>query len=157
MKVSELVRAACMNLELQHRSKADVLREMVESMDLDGMVADKAALVDALWEREQLGSTGIGDGIAIPHARTDAVRSIIILFGRSESGVEFAAMDAKPVHLFFMIASPPSAAGEYLKVLAHLAGMLKQKEFRDELLRAECCEDVVRLISKRDDEAERKR
>ncbi len=146
MKLCEMLQENCMNLGLGSSENEGVLKEMVNTVELDGMVANRTALVDALWERERLGSTAIGYGIAIPHARTDAVRNIVMLFGRSAAGVEFGAMDGKPVHLFFMIASPPAASGEYLKVLARLAGLLKEEDFRKKLMAAESCKDILSIL-----------
>ncbi len=146
MKLCEMLQENCMTLGLGSNAREGVLKEIVNTVDLDGMVADRGALVDALCERERLGSTGIGYGIAIPHARTDAVRNIVMLFGRSAQGVEFGAMDGKPVHLFFMIASPPAASGEYLKVLARLASLLKEEDFRKKLMGAENCKDILSIL-----------
>ena len=109
-------------------------------------------MLHVLLDREKLGSTGIGDGIAIPHGKLAGLEEMVVAFGRSRSGIAFEAMDGKPVHLFFLLMAPENSAGQHLKVLAKISRMLKDAGFRKNLLEAKTHDDLVRLISEKDDE-----
>jgi PTS system nitrogen regulatory IIA component len=111
----------------------------------------QAALVAILKEREKLGSTGIGEGFAIPHGKLKHIDQIIISFGRSRSGIPFDSMDGKPAHYFFVLVAPENSAGEHLKALAKISRFIKNTVFREELARAEDRETLERLIREQDD------
>ena len=113
---------------------------------------DPEAMLRVFLEREQLGSTGIGDGIAIPHGKLAGLDGMVLAFGRSRKGVEFEALDGKPVHLFFLLAAPENSAGRHLKALARISRMLKDGAFRRNLLEAKERDDLVRIIAQKDDE-----
>jgi PTS system nitrogen regulatory IIA component len=102
--------------------------------------------LEDVFERERLGTTGIGDGIAIPHARTDAVDQLVIALGRSARGVEFESLDGKKVKLLFLMGTPKGSVSHYLKILAQLTRLLKEGTFRDKLLEARDKEIVVSLF-----------
>jgi PTS system nitrogen regulatory IIA component len=106
--------------------------------------------VDVLLEREKLGSTGIGDGIAIPHGKSKALDGLIMACGRSPEGVDFESMDGKPTHLFFVLLAPESSAGIHLKALAKISRMLKDTAFRQEFLAASNATEMFDLIESRD-------
>ena len=109
-------------------------------------------MLRVLLEREKLGSTGIGDGIAIPHGKLAGLDEILVAFGRSREGIAFEAMDGKPVHLFFFLMAPENSAGRHLKALAKISRMLKDAAFRENLLEAKTHDDLVRIIAEKDDE-----
>ncbi|MDD5711655.1 MAG: PTS sugar transporter subunit IIA [Smithellaceae bacterium] len=138
--------------ELRSRSKLDTLKE------LSGVLADgetrlnRDVVLNALLEREKLGSTGIGDGIAIPHGKTVDLDDLIVSFGRSKSGVDFNAMDGKPVHLFFLLMAPEHSAGQHLKALAKISRMLKDSAFRKKLMDAKSKDEIYRLIIEKGEE-----
>jgi mannitol/fructose-specific phosphotransferase system IIA component (Ntr-type) len=101
-------------------------------------------------EREELVTTGVGYGVAFPHAKTKSVKGIVIVFGRNETGIDFDAMDHRPVHLFFLIAAPEDAIGAHLNVMARLSYLMKSEENRQALLDASSPGDVLALIDKID-------
>jgi PTS system nitrogen regulatory IIA component len=100
-----------------------------------------------LLEREELGSTGIGDGIAIPHGKLPAIKKIIVCFGRSVNGVAFDAVDNRPTHLFFLLIAPEAAAAPYLSSLAELSRFLKNSQTRSRLLLAEDTDEILAIFS----------
>jgi mannitol/fructose-specific phosphotransferase system IIA component (Ntr-type) len=110
-------------------------------------VRDPELLLDMLRRRESLGSTGIGKGVAIPHGRSLAISELRVLFARSEPGVEFDAVDSKPVHLFFLIVAPPQdKRNEYLPLLGRIAELVKDRKVRDRLRKVEDFEDLRELL-----------
>jgi len=136
---------------MRSRTKRDVLEELA-TVILGGREGyDPEATVNVLMEREKLGSTGIGDGIAIPHGKLAIVNEMAISFGKSPEGIDFNAMDGKPVHLFFLLLAPENAAGQHLKMLAKLSKMLKDESFRNDLLVSESRDELLRVILEKDD------
>jgi len=117
-----------------------------------GMVLDSGEMLDILLDRERLGSTGIGEGVAIPHGKMVGLKEMVISFGRSREGIDFEAMDGKPVHLFFLLMAPENSAGLHLKVLAKISRMLKDPVFRKKLVAAKLSGDLFAVISEKDDE-----
>lgn len=104
-----------------------------------------------LLERERLGSTGIGSGIAIPHGKLPGAKRIIACFGKSDAGIDFQSQDGEKAHLFFALIAPENAAGLHLKVLAKLSRLLKDKHFRESLLQAESSQEIFQIFSKEDE------
>jgi PTS system nitrogen regulatory IIA component len=127
-------RAVTTDLKAQH-SKEEVIRELVELLVKAGSIKERDSnkLVQTLMKRESLGSTGIGQGVAIPHGKTDAVGKLVAAFGISRSGVNFDSLDGEPVTLFFLLVAPEDSAGPHLKALARISRLLKDKHFRDSL------------------------
>jgi PTS system nitrogen regulatory IIA component len=128
--------------DLKAATKREALQELaaVASAGLPELRRDK--VLQVLQDRENLGSTGIGEGIAIPHGKLKELDRILICFGRSRSGVPFDAVDSKPVHLFFVLLAPESAAREYLHTLAQLSRFLKNPSVRARLLQAGSQEEL---------------
>ena len=132
MRLSEVLAPQAVIAELQGRSKREVLRELVEVLPVNSEQA-----LRALWERERLGSTAIGQGVAIPHARLQGLNRPLASFGRSQQGVDFESMDGQPVHLIFLIGTPLKEVNRYLKLLAGLSRLLRQAEVREALMSAQ--------------------
>ncbi|MCK4245289.1 MAG: PTS sugar transporter subunit IIA, partial [Candidatus Omnitrophica bacterium] len=119
--------------DLKSTDKEGVIKELVVLLEEGGEVTDKEEIVKIILEREELGSTGIGQGIAVPHAKADQVKQIIIAFGLSRKGVSFESLDEEPVYLIFLVLAPIEATGMHLKALAKIARLLKDKVFRNSL------------------------
>jgi PTS system nitrogen regulatory IIA component len=152
MKITELLRKEYILEQLKAKSKQEVLAELA-GVFLKGKIKfDSGAMLRVLLEREKLGSTGIGDGIAIPHGKLAGLDEILVAFGRSREGIAFEALDGKPVHLFFLLMAPENSAGQHLKALAKISRMLKDGVFRKKLLEARMHDDLVRVITEKDDE-----
>ena len=151
MKITDIFRKEFIIEDLKSKSKRDVLAEL-SGIFLDGNLKfDHDAIVIILLEREKLGSTGIGDGIAIPHGKHSDLDRLIVSFGRSKGGIDFDAMDGKPVHLFFLLMAPESTTGQHLKVLAKISRMLKDAKFRTNLMEAKTRDELHQIIAERDD------
>jgi len=134
-------------LEMQAASKDEALHELatVAHSRCAGVEAD--VLLRVLQEREQVGSTGVGNGIAIPHAKVPGIEQLLLCFGRSRGGISFEAIDNRPVHLFVQILSPIGMADEYLQSLARISRLLKSEKNRNFLLQAETEQEVLDLFN----------
>lgn len=148
MALKELMNEELIKLNLESQTKVEVISEMVDLINVSGKIKDKDLFLDSVIEREGMGSTGIGNGVAIPHGRADVAEKLVIAFGRSKGGVDFDALDKEPVNLFFMLAAPKQDVGAYLKALAELSRLLKQYEFRMALIDAKTNQEVVSIIDK---------
>jgi len=149
MKIAEFLREDLILPELQATDKAGVLRELCEPLArAHGLDAGK--LTDVLLEREKLGSTGVGEGVAIPHGKLPGLPGLLAAFGRSKKGVDFAAIDGKPTYLFFVLFAPENSAGIHLKALARISRLFKSPPFRESIQRAAGAADVYRLVSTED-------
>jgi PTS system nitrogen regulatory IIA component len=137
--------------ELKSGNKRDVLKELVGSFMKIHQKLDSEATLNVLFEREKLGSTGIGEGIAIPHGKITGLDQLILSFGRSAVGIDFDAMDGKPVHLFFLLIAPENSAGQHLKTLAKISKMLKDGVFRTKLMAAKSKDELYKIIANQDD------
>jgi len=146
MKLSKFCEEDLMNFNLQGQTKADVIKELVNLTSQSSLVRDRDELMAAVYEREKLVTTGVGYGVAFPHAKTRAMKGIVIVFGRSEVGVDFEAMDKKPVHLLFMIAAPEDAIGAHLNVMARLSYIMKSEKNRERLMRAKTAGEVMLIL-----------
>ncbi len=147
LNLSSLITPALVKLSLAATKKRDVLAEMVELLAAAGKVTDAAEYLKSVVERESLGSTGIGMGIAIPHGKSDVITDVVIAFGRSTAGIDFEALDDKPVHLVFLLAAPRNVGGVYLKALAQLSRMLRRQDFRQNLMNASTEADVIAILT----------
>lgn len=132
--------------DLQSRNKRDVLTELLTPLGdkLPHLDLNKAQTI--LMERENLGSTGIGDGVAIPHGKMDDLEDIVLIVGRSLEGVDFQALDNQLCHIFFLVLAPEHVAGLHLRILAHVSRLLKDSEFRQAFLNAEGREGLWNLL-----------
>lgn len=154
MRITELLTQSTIAMDLNARDKSSVIDELVETLYSAGKLNDKVAYKEAIHAREAQSTTGIGEGIAIPHAKTDAVKTPAIAFGKSIEGVDYESLDAQPAHLFFMIAAPAGGAQTHLDALAKLSGILMNEDVRRELLHATSKEEVLSIIEKHDEASE---
>jgi len=146
MKLSKFCDETLVEFNLKTTTKDEVIEELVDLVSKSNMVKDREELLSDIKERENLVTTGVGYGVAFPHAKTKAVKGIVIAFGRSSTGVAFDAMDHKPVYLFFLIAAPEDAIGAHLNVMARLSFMMKSEENREKLMKATSPGDVLALM-----------
>lgn len=144
-------RAVSTNITSQ--SKEDVIRELVGLLVQSGSIKEKDVqkLVQILLKRESLGSTGIGQGVAIPHGKSDSVEKLVAAFGVSRTGVAFDSLDGEPVYLFFLLVAPEDSAGPHLKALARISRLLKDKHFRDSLRAAKDERTLLKVIHTEDE------
>ena len=148
MRLREFFADDAINLQLQSTTKDDVLKELVGLLKLD----DKAeqTLVKMLKRRETLGSTGIGQNIAIPHCRALAVSQLRVAFGRKLEGIDFNAIDGKPVHYFFLIVAPPlEVSNQYLPVLGKIAQFAKEADVPEKLASIQTPREFLKLLEEK--------
>jgi PTS system nitrogen regulatory IIA component len=152
MKLSEILEEAHIIPELKAKDKKEVLAELAEAITSHEPSLDKGSLVRILMERERLGSTGIGDGVAIPHGKYHGVSQPIISFGRSRNGLDFESMDGQPAYLFFLLVAPENSASIHLKALARIAKILKNSSFRKVLMEVPTRKELYQTIIQNDEE-----
>ena len=148
MKLRELFTADSVNLHLQSDTKDDLLKELVALLELDGK--SEAILFKTLKRRENLGSTGIGKGIAIPHCRSLVVNRLRLAYGRKPEGVDFKAIDGAPVHNFFLIVAPPlEVSNQYLPVLGKIAQFAKEPDVPERLAQLSAPDEFLKLLEEK--------
>ena len=153
MKVADFLSKKAIVMDIKSVKKEEVIKELVDALITAGDIEKRCRnkLIEALMTRESLGSTAIGQGIAIPHAKSDCVEKLVAAFGVSKKGVDFDSLDGEPAYLFFLLVAPQDSAGPHLKALARISRLLKDKYFRDSL---RACEDekvLVRTITQEDE------
>ncbi|WP_436860080.1 PTS fructose transporter subunit IIABC [Staphylococcus caeli] len=153
MRVTELLTKDTIAMDLSATDKNGVIDELVNQLDKAGKLNDVTQFKNAIHNRESQSTTGIGEGIAIPHAKVAAVTTPAIAFGKSKAGVDYQSLDMQPAHLFFMIAAPEGGAQTHLDALAKLSGILMDEDVRAALLHANSPEEILQIIDKADDEA----
>ena len=151
MRISQLLNKSSIIANLKASDKKGVIDELALAVSQTTKASAKE-IANVLMEREQLGSTGIGGKIAIPHGKLDSVESIIVGFGLSKEGVEYDSLDNKPVHIFFLLLTPENSTGGHLKVLAQISKLLKMDEFKKGLMAAESVDDIYNVIMDQDED-----
>jgi len=146
MKLSKFCSEELISFGLKAQDKKDVIGELVGLVAKSNLVKDGEQLLKDVRDREELVTTGVGYGVAFPHAKTRATKGIVIAFGRSEAGLDFDAMDHKPVHLFFLIAAPEDAIGAHLNVMARLSYIMKSEENRKKLMEVTSPGELLQII-----------
>ncbi|HOS59736.1 MAG TPA: PTS sugar transporter subunit IIA [Syntrophorhabdaceae bacterium] len=146
MRISDVLKESCINNNLKGKTKRDVLYELAEDLKKAGLIGDIDKIVDTVLEREKLGSTGIGDGVAIPHGKLKDINSFLCAFGRSAEGVDFGAVDRKPVHIFFLLLAPYDSVSLHLKVLSRISKILRDPSFRKRILELTDSKEIYKLI-----------
>ncbi|SFB11182.1 PTS system D-fructose-specific IIA component (F1P-forming), Frc family (TC 4.A.2.1.4)/PTS system D-fructose-specific IIB component (F1P-forming), Frc family (TC 4.A.2.1.4)/PTS system D-fructose-specific IIC component (F1P-forming), Frc family (TC 4.A.2.1.4) [Lentibacillus halodurans] len=146
MKINDLLRKDIMVMDMQAQNKSASIDEMVQTLEANSVINDADTFKEAILKREEQTSTGLGDGIAMPHAKTDAVNEPAVLFAKSENGLDFEALDGQPTYLFFMIAVPDGANDTHLQALAELSRILIDQVFVTQLKQASTPEEVQALF-----------
>ncbi len=152
MKILDILEKDSIVTELKGGTKKQVLEELIEALVERKPQLDRERLMSVLLERERLGSTGIGDGIAIPHGKLKDLDQLTLSFGKSSRGVDFESMDGKPVHLFFLLVAPESSAGIHLRALAKIARLLKNGSVRKRLGNVTSREEIYAVIGEEDED-----
>jgi PTS system nitrogen regulatory IIA component len=151
MKIVDLLNPAAIVADLRASDKMAALEELADAVLLVDSNLNRGEIMKVLQERERLGSTGIGEGVAIPHGKLKDIDRLLISFGRSTSGVEFDSMDGKPAKLFFLLLAPEQSVGIHLKTLARISKLLKSSAVRRRLLDAGDKEDIYRVIGEEEE------
>lgn len=143
MNIQELLSASRVNFNLQSTTKSEVINELIDILDADGKLSDKEQYKLAVLHREKEFSTGIGMGIAIPHAKDSSVKEAALTLGISKQGIDYESLDETLSHIFFLIAVPADSNDVHLKVLSFISRKLMHQEVRDRLMSAQTYEDVL--------------
>jgi len=151
MKILDILDKRLIIPQLTSRSKEGVLRELVRVLCQAAPQMNEDRTVEILLERESLGSTGIGEGMAIPHGKSKEVNKILASFGRSLPGLDFQSLDGKPTHLFFLLLAPENSAGMHLKALAQISRLMKDQAFRKRLMEAKSADEIYSIFSEGDE------
>ncbi len=152
MRITELLKKDTIIVDLKAASKQEAIDELVNKLHEAGRLHDKKQFKEAILKRESQSTTGIGEGIAIPHAKTAAVKVPSICFGKSATGIDYESLDGQPAHLFFMIAASEGANNAHLETLSRLSTLLMDGEFRQKLLHAKTADEVLALIDAKEAE-----
>ena len=153
MQIMEFLSKKAILTDIKSVKKEDVIKELVEALMVAGDIEKRCRnkLIESLMSREALGSTAIGQGIAIPHAKSDCVEKLVAAFGLSKKGVDFDSLDGEPAYIFFLLVAPQDSAGPHLKALARISRLLKDKYFRDTLRSCEDDKAVIKIIAQEDE------
>ena len=152
MKITDFLREKAINVNITSTDKQGVIRELVKGLVKAGEIkpSDEEKLVPILMAREALGSTGIGQGVGIPHGKSNCVRELVGAFGLSRRGVNFDSLDGEAVQIFFLLVAPEDSAGPHLKALARISRLLKDRFFRESLKEAKDEKQVLKIIQQED-------
>ena len=145
-KLKKLLNAGNIFLDLQAQDKDSLIEEMIDLLSRGGLVTDREGALNAIREREEKMSTGMNNGVAIPHGKTDSVDSLVVAVGLKRAGIDFDSADKKPAHIFIMTISPASRSGPHIQFLAEVSKILRGEECRRRLLEARSAEDVMRVF-----------
>jgi len=153
MNIMDFLSKKAILTDIKSTKKEEVMRELVDALINVGEIEKRYRnkLIDALMARESLGSTAIGQGVAIPHAKLDCVSKLVASFGISKKGVDFDSLDGEPAYIFFLLVAPQDSAGPHLKALARISRLLKDRYFRDSLRAAEDDKTIIKIISQEDE------
>ncbi|GMR04731.1 MAG: PTS sugar transporter subunit IIA [Thermodesulfobacteriota bacterium] len=150
MRLVDVLKKEYILPDLKARDKKELLSEMVTYLAQKVPALDREKTLQALFERERLGTTGIGHGVALPHGKMKGIDEIRVFFARSKEGVDFNSIDNSPVHLFFLIIAPENSAAAHLKLLACISRILKNQNFRSQLMDASNPSVIFKLIAEAD-------
>jgi fructose-specific phosphotransferase system IIA component len=147
MKLTEIMQPNLIKVPLEGRDKESVIAELVDLLDSNGMLNDRAAVIEAVMKREQTRSTGIGSGIAVPHGKCDAVKELVMSMGVARKPIDFASVDGKGVTIVILLVSPLDKTGPHIQALAKISKLMLDKQFRDAVEKTTSAEELYKLIS----------
>ena len=151
MKICEVLSQDRVIVGVKSSDKIGVIQELLELTSTSGKIRNKEKLLESILEREQLQTTGVGSGLAIAHAKTDEVEGVVLSLGISQDGVNYDSLDGKPVHIIFMLTASTNKNTEYLSVLAKIARIFKEQDFREAVMHAGSPAGVMNLIKQREE------
>ncbi len=146
MSILELVTEDCIKVPLESKRKNDLIREMVTLLEEAGKIQDSEAIYQAVRSREDQGSTGLGEGIAIPHAKVEGVSELTLAIGIAPEGVDFESLDGQDAKVFFMILAPPDKAGQHIQALSEVARITRSAAFMRALIHSQTPAEVLELF-----------
>ena len=147
MDLKDLLSVDVIKIPLESDEKYQIIEELVDILNDCGRIQNRDMVLNAVFERERVMSTGMGNGVAIPHAKTDGVKDLVAAFGVTKQDVDFQSIDEKPVRIVFLLAGPTEQTGPHLKALSHISRLMHRKEFREKLAAVRSAEEVVAIIA----------
>ncbi|HBU68854.1 MAG TPA: PTS fructose transporter subunit IIA [Elusimicrobia bacterium] len=150
MKIMDFLCPEAISIDLKGQDKKSAINELVDLLVKAKKIKKPAEVIEAVLEREKLGSTGIGQGVAIPHGKTEALSQQFGVLGISQKGLDFNSLDGEPVYMVFLLVGPVEVAGQHLKALARISRLFKDKFFRQALRDAKSPDDVLKIIQRED-------
>jgi len=150
MKILDFLCPKAINLDLESKDKKGVVTELVNLLVKEKKVKDANKAIMSILEREKLGSTGMGQGVAIPHGKTDSVKELVGALGISKVGIPFDSLDGEPVHIIFLLLAPVDVVGEHLRAISCVSRLLRDRFFRQSLLDSKNTSEVIQLIVQED-------
>ena len=144
--IADYIKVEAIELDLKSKNKNSVIKELYENIKKLGLVKDEEGALKDLVAREEMGSTGIGKNVALPHAKTDAVDELIMTVGISREGIEYGGIDEENVNIFFMFLCPMDKTQEYLKTLARISRLIREDKFREKLIKSKTPNEIVEII-----------
>jgi len=150
MKIMDFLNPKAISVDLKSRDKQGAIRELTDLLAAAGDIKNKEELVRILMDRETLGSTGIGQGIGIPHGKSPRVKKLVAAFGVSKKGVDFESLDGEPAYIFFLLVAREESAGPHLKALARISRLLKDKYIREALKNAADTKAILKIVKEED-------
>ena len=144
--VADYIKVDTINLNLESKTKNTVIRELYNNLQKTNLIKNEELGLNDIFAREEMGSTGIGKKIALPHAKTKAVDELIATFGISRNGIDYESLDNENVNIFFMFLCPEDKTQEYLKVLARISRLIRDDKFIDKLLKSESNGEIIEII-----------
>lgn len=150
MKIMDFLNADAITVDLQATDKKSAIVELVEVLKSTKKIKKTDEIIEVVLEREKLGSTGIGQGVAIPHGKTDVLQEQVGALGISRKGIEFNSLDGEPVHIVFLLVGPVEVAGQHLKALSRISRLFKDKFLRQAIRDAKTKEEIVKIIQQED-------
>lgn len=152
MNLSDALKAGAIKVKLQSADKLGAINELIDLADEVGMLSDKNDFKNAIMARERRQSTGLEEGVAVPHALSDSVKGVFACLGISKNGIDFQSLDGKPARLIFLIGAPPGMNTQYLSVLSKVARIFIKRDMRNKVLNASSPEEVMRIIEEEEQE-----
>jgi fructose-specific phosphotransferase system IIA component len=146
MRLLDILSPDCIRAPLRAQNKREVIDELVDLLSAAGKVSDPAGLKQAVWTREQTRTTGIGQGLAIPHGKSAGMGALAMALGRPAEPLDFDAIDGQPVRLVVLLASPPDRTSDHIEALARISRLMMMDEFRERIYRAESAGEIYELL-----------
>lgn len=150
MNIMDFLCKDAITVDLKAQNKKDAIIELIELLKESKKIKKTDEIIDVVLEREKLGSTGIGQGVAIPHGKTDVLSEQIGVLGISKKGIEFNSLDGEPVYIIFLLVGPVEVTGQHLKALSRISRLFKDKFLRQAIKDAQTKEDVIKIIQQED-------
>ena len=150
MNLLDILSIDCVKTPLTATEKKDAIEELVDTLAQAGKVSDPAALKEAVWSREQTRTTGIGQGLAIPHGKSDSVDRLVMAIGKPAAPIEFQSIDKQPVQLIVLLASPPDRTSDHIQALARISRLMTMRDFRQRVYAAQNAEELYGLLEEQE-------